>query len=302
MRKSFFLIVLTLVGQPGRGVAQQQPDQPRPASQIIPIYSSNQHGLVIVHFNNGPSVPLLFDTGTTDNILDSAYAGRLGLAHLGPSRITDGATGKPVPGYSSFVRLVAARNFTREQVPVQVTDFSHPEAVGVLGPNLFSGSLVQLEFARDRLIISNKSPGSIPQSAAESYLGPQGDALPAAHISIAGLTVKAVLDSGNSEAVTLPLSMSKKIPLASAPALSGVARSASGNQNLYRARLEGDLKVGPLTLRNPDINFVEHDADPNIGLPILQRLKIVLDPAEHRDWVIFVKESGLNCENVSSEH
>lgn len=272
-------------------LGQQKPSSPSAPQQIIPIYSSNQHGLIIVRFDDGPSVPLLFDTGTTDNILDSAYAARLKLPNMGPSTLVDGATHKKIAGHVSVVQRLTIRNVVRSNVPVQVTDFSHPEAVGLLGPYLFSGNLVQLDFGHDRLRILEKTSSTIPASAAEPYLGPAGDALPAAHVKVGGLTLQAVLDSGNSEAVTLPLRVASKIPLASAPIVIGSARSASGEQKIYHARLAGDLKLGPLTLRNPDIHFVEGESEGNIGLPTLRLLNILLDPAGHRGWIVGLAET-----------
>jgi predicted aspartyl protease len=290
MNRLILLAFLTCaLGQ--AALAQQQSSSPSAPQQTIPIYSSNQHGLIIVRFDDGPSVPLLFDTGTTDNILDSAYAERLKLPHMGPSSLIDGARHKTIPGYASVVQRLTMRNVVRSNVPVQVTNFSHPEAVGLLGPYLFSGNLVQLDFGHDRLRILEKTSATIPTSEAEPYLGPPGDALPAAHVNVGGLTLQAVLDSGNSEAVTLPLSMASKIPLASTPVLTGAARSASGEQKIYHARLAGDLKLGPLTLRNPDIHFVEGEAEGNIGLPTLRLLNIVLDPAGRRGWIVGLAET-----------
>ena len=267
-------------------VAQQRSPSENAPPQIIPIYSSNQHGLIIGRFNDGPSVPLLFDTGTTDNILDSGYAARLKLPNMGPSSLTDGARHQKVLGYASVVKRLTMRNVVRSNVAVQVTDFAHPEAVGLVGPYLFSGKLVQLDFGHDRLRILEKTSATIPTSAAQTYFGQAGDALPAAHVEVGGLTIPVVLDSGNSEAVTLPLAMASKIPLASAPVEAGTARSASGQQKIYHAKLAGDLKVGPLTLHNPDIHFVEGETEGNIGMPTLRLLNIMLDPAGHRGWII----------------
>ena len=133
MNRLILLAFLTCaLGQ--AALAQQQSSSPSAPQQTIPIYSSNQHGLIIVRFDDGPSVPLLFDTGTTDNILDSAYAERLKLPHMGPSSLIDGARHKTIPGYASVVQRLTMRNVVRSNVPVQVTDFSHPEAVGLSRP------------------------------------------------------------------------------------------------------------------------------------------------------------------------
>lgn len=262
----------------------------KPAGNSIPLYTSSQHSLIVVRIGDGTQVPLIFDTGTTDNILDTAFAATLGLPKTGPSKVVDGATGKPVPGYSSTLSKIIARKVERDSVPVQVTDFPHPDAVGVVGPYLFSGSLVALELGQGRIRIIDAAGAALPTGPAEPYLGPFDDALPAAHVTIAGTTLQAHLDSGSSAAVTLPLAMAAKLPLEAPPVQAGVARSASGEQPFYRARLKGDVRVGPLVLHNPSINFNAGQAEANIGLPVLRQLTILLDPDHRRLWITGLEE------------
>lgn len=266
------------------------PAPAKPAGNSIPLYTSSQHSLIVLRIGDAAQAPLIFDTGTTDNILDTAYAARLGLPKNGPSKVVDGATGKPVPGYSSTLPGISARKVTRQAVPVQVTDFPHPDAVGVVGPYLFSGSLVALELGQSRIRVIDRAGFALPTGPAEPYLGPWNDALPAAHVTIAGTTVQADLDSGSSAAVTLPLAMAAKLPLEAPPAQAGVARSASGEQPYYRAKLKGDVRVGPLVLHNPALNFVAGQENANIGLPVLRQLKILLDPDQRRLWITGLEE------------
>jgi len=268
---------------PAEGLAAKHP--PAAGETVLSVYLSRQHAIVIIKIGDNAPVPVLFDTGTTDEILDTSYAARLGLPRTGDSHVVDGASGKPVPGYSSVLPRLTIGRAVRSNVPVQVTAFSHPDVVGVFGPYMFSGDLVTLELGCGRIRVLDKESGRIPATPSEPYLGPPSDALPAARISIAGVEVSAHLDSGNNAAVTLPLAMAARIPLQAKPQKTATAQSASGEQDVWSARLKGRIRVGPLVLENPSIDFVAGASDANIGLPILRQLIITLDPAERRSWI-----------------
>ncbi len=81
---------------------------PPPAAAVVrpvesfPFYSSKNRMLVIARFKGGAPAPLVFDTGTNGNIIDTAFARSIGLPNVGPSNSVDGATGKPIPGFRSF--------------------------------------------------------------------------------------------------------------------------------------------------------------------------------------------------------
>jgi|688.fasta_scaffold122769_2 predicted aspartyl protease len=270
--------------------AEGAPAKAAPAGEVIPLYVSGQHALMIVRIGDSAPAPVIFDTGTTDDVLDTGFAKSLRLERTGASHVIDGATGQGVPGYSAALPRVAMHRVVRTGVEVQVTDFPHPDAVGVFGPNTFAGGLVALDFAKSRTRILEKSALTIPSAPAEPYLGPADDALPAAHVTIAGQVIQAYLDSGASAAITLPLAMADQLPLQAKPVKTGSVRSASGEQDVFSARLQGDVKLGPLTLHDPAIDFVAKAAQPNIGLPVLKRLEILLDPAERRSWIIALSE------------
>src|SRR6185295_18569442 len=65
-----------------------------PQTQIVPLYVSTNRPLVMLTIGDSEPLPVVFDTGTDENILDSAYATRAGLKIVGHSTVVDGATGK----------------------------------------------------------------------------------------------------------------------------------------------------------------------------------------------------------------
>jgi hypothetical protein len=58
----------------------------------------------------------------------------------------------------------------------------------------------------------------------------------------------------------------------------------SGEQPIYGARILGQVKIGPVVLENPQVDFRGDGA--NVGLPVIRRMTVVLDPAGRRDWVL----------------
>jgi hypothetical protein len=263
--------------------AEQAPDA------IIPLYISSDWALAILYVGDRPPAPVVFDTGTTDNILSAKYAGFLGLKSKGPAHIVDAATGKPVPGFLADVPHARLSEAEVVNPQTEIIDYERPDRVGVFGPNSFSGRLVILEFADSQVRVRRKAPDTIPAGPAFRYAGEGDEVLPSIDLALPGMTVRATLDTGNTAALILPLSLASKLPLEAPPRVVGQALSASGAQDVYGARLKGQVHIGPVTLDNPDIEFFQGAGGANVGLQVLRKLKVVLDPAERRDWVLPLK-------------
>lgn len=250
----------------------------------FPIYMSGTRPLAIMRIGAMP-VPVVFDTGTTSNALDRQFVAAIRLRQLGTSSVLDGATGVSFPAVS--VRLAGAtiNGLALGDPMADAYDYSGEDAVGLIGPNLFLGSLVYLELGWNRVRLRDKSVSAAPTGPGTPYLGPPDDSLPAVDIELPGsVTARAIMDSGATAPFSLPLAMADRLPLEAPPRVTGRARSVSGEQPVYGARLRGTVRIGSLTLVNPDINF--YGSDTVVGLPILRQMIVVLDPEARRSWVL----------------
>jgi hypothetical protein len=163
-----------------------------------------------------------------------------------------------------------------------VVDYSEPDMVGVFGPGAFKGRLVTLELARNQVRLAPLTEDNLPPGKPSPYF----HNLPAITINVAGTPVLAHLDSGQNGGLALGTGLMSKLKLKSAPAVIGQARSISGTQDIYGAQIEGDLKIGPLVLHDPQVVFGGDGERANVGYEIMRKLIVVMDPKGQRSWVL----------------
>jgi Aspartyl protease len=230
-------------------------------------------------------VPVVFDTGTNGNVVDLKLAAALNLPKTGPSPSIDGSTGKPVPGFDTFIKGASLGGTLIADARATAMDYNVTDEAGIFGPNSFPDKLVRMEGARSRLVIQPKTRDTVPAGKSFAYLGKGGDSLPSATLDFGDLKIMAILDSGNDRAIILPMSYKDKLALDGAPVQIGFNISAAGKQPIYRAHLKGSVKIADAVLDQPEILFME-GGRPNIGLPILRKFTVVFDPTEYRDWIL----------------
>ena len=293
MRSLFILAILAAngasaqVATPPAGAGPTAPTAATttPPREVVPLYMSATRALVMLRIGDNSPVPVVFDTGTNGNAVDLKLAARLKLPRTGPSPSIDGSTGKPVPGYDSFIK--GARLGGVAIVDARATAMANDETdeIGVFGPNSWPDRFVEMDGPKSRLLIRPKTASTLPGGPGTPYLGEGGSALPSATLDFGKLKVPAILDSGNDVAIILPLSYADKLDLQAAPVQIGFAVSAAGRQPILKARLKGSVSIGPATLEQPEIHFME-GGRPNIGLPVLRRLSVVYDHSGSRSWIV----------------
>ena len=253
-------------------------------SQVVPLYLSNRRMLAILRVGDSAPIPIVFDTGTSANLLDLKTAALLRLPRTGPSESVDGA-GNPVPGYAMFVRNASLSGVPIPDGPATAIDYNQTDEVGIFGPNSFPGRLVRLEGPENRLSLLPIQSETLPPCKPFQYLGTGDDGLPSAMLEIGELKIPAILDTGNDSAIILPTEYIHQIPLEGAPTRIGYVYTAAGKQPLFGGRLNGILTIGSVRLDHPEIHFAK-DGKPNIGFPILRALTVLMDPTGHRDWIL----------------
>ncbi len=264
------------------GVPFGLPQDKAPETETIPLYLSDRRVLAMLRVGDHAPAPVVFDTGTNGNLLDLAYAKSLGLPENGPSPSIDGSTGKPVPGFDTFIK--DARLGGVRIADARATAFAYPvtDEVGIFGPNSFPDRLVTLDLAKGRLIVQPKSPATLPAGPSFPY---NARRLPSIPIDLGGVRVDALLDTGNDAPMLLPLSLASKLRLAKPLTEVGTATSAAGTQPVYGGRLKGKVRVASVVLESPRLLFIEGGGT-NVGLALIRQFRIVLDPTEGRTWVL----------------
>lgn len=279
-RKALVATALLLTGVTA-GAQQTEPAKP----EIVHLYTSENRALAMLRVGDSIPLPVVFDTGTNSNLVDLAVAKRLDLPNTGSSKSVDGSTGKPVPGYNSVLRNARLGGIPIRDAETSVLAFNGTDEVGIFGPNSWPERLVEMDGPRSRLVIHPKTIQTIPTGEAMPYLGTGGAALPSAVLQIDGQAIPAILDSGNDAYIILPTAYKDRLALEAPPVASGYATSAAGRQPILKARLAGTVRMGNVTIVRPKVVFMA-GGRPNVGLPVLRRIKIVYDPSASRSWII----------------
>ena len=245
----------------------------------IPIDLTGPRPVVSLTTSTGVEAQALFDTGAMGTIVEMGHAERLGLTREGPLRPPFAGHGE---GYQSSISGMRIGDLPLPDGPVSVLVGLLPQFAAVLSPQTFAGRLVLLDLAGATLSLC---PAALAHSLGEAtpYLsGPF--ALPAMPILVGGQSIPAHIDTGSPMDLAFPMRFAESLPLAGPLVPAGRARSHMGEHPVFRARLNGTVRVGPLTLQNPEVRFTDVIPNPNVGGALLRRMVITIDAAGRRSW------------------
>jgi hypothetical protein len=250
------------------------------SSEIVPLYTSTIRPLAMLTIGDSAPIPVVFDTGSDENVLDAALAKSAGLKVVGHFNLVDDASGK-----SAEVPTVSTPHPRLSGVPldskiVRLLDYRSGDQVGIFNPYSFGDRYVVVEAGLNRLRIIPRDVGFVPPGPGHAYV----QNIPATQIRIAGKMYDAVLDTGNTSSLSLAAALVKLVPLKAPAKIVGKAVSLLGEQDVLGGDVAGPVRIGPYTLRDPQVSFV--DTVINIGFPTIRHLTIVLDPANKRSWVL----------------
>jgi len=110
----------------------------RPAIDIVPIYLSGRRALAVLRIGDHPPAPVVFDTGTSGNDVDSDYAAVTGLdydpqVHV---RVEDG-TGNSFEAKQAIIPVASLGGVPLRQSMATVFPYKERDVVGILGPPAF---------------------------------------------------------------------------------------------------------------------------------------------------------------------
>jgi Aspartyl protease len=252
------------------------------ATIVIPLDLGDTRPAVSLSVDGAAPHLAVFDTAATATTVNLAFAKELGLTNEGPLR-------PPwdrhfAGGYQSTLRGATIGGYRVAPTPVPVGDSLLPDRAAVISPELFSGMLVTVDLSAAQLRVSEKTPDAIPQEAGFGYSSPPL-AVPQVALRVGTHTYSAMLDTGSPIGLMFPLRLAKELPLRGELAQAGHAHALGRDVPIYRATIEGSVKIGPVTLTNPEIILSDAVPEPNIGAPILRGLIITMDPSEKRLWV-----------------
>ena len=223
----------------------------------------------------------LFDTGTDRTLLDLPFAHALGLKALDEEPVMT-ATGDAVPG-ALLERIPTMRlgEATFHDVDCVGLDLSNLREdgglpiVGIVGCDLFRQCLLEIDYR-------GRSLRALPRSAAPTSGGIEFDERsPWVTADFAGQPLRVLVDTGFLQTVALP--PGSRVPFVEPPRPYGEIASISGTEPKEVARLDGMLRIGELSWRDPQVLLVP--GCPKIGARLFRDALIRLDASGGRIWI-----------------
>jgi hypothetical protein len=252
-----------------------------PVSENMTLFQSTDRVMVMVRIGDGELMPMVFDTGSDGNAIDASVARRLRLKRIGQVKEVDGTSGNERILPNVVARNVSIGGLKLDRIEATAAPYDRDDAMGMITSELFSDSLLFLDLANDRAILAPRGKTPQPPGEAVSYVA----GIPTIHMSMPdGSTLPAHFDTGYNAALSLPVGMMNTVPLMRPAKVIGRFKSVSAEGEVYGGQIKGTIKIGPVTLENPDVSFLGNIA--NIGLPIIRQITLVIDAAADRAWVM----------------
>ncbi len=264
----------------GQGQARQiWPDEVTLKGKVeLPLNLTDHLPVIEARINGSGPYRFALDTGFGGMIqVTPAIAKKLGLPVVGEVK-----TGDPSGRNPKTARLFHADSVDVGAAHIKgivVGEFDRPgllEADGIIGLNIFNKLLVKLDYVGGKFTLEN---GSLAKDAI-SYSTPHG--VPSIEIDVNGTKVNTDIDSGSPAEVSLPLAMAKSLTLVSEPVVVGRGRSSDGEFQIYSAALKGEVRVGGITLKNPQLDFLSVFPVGNLGFRFLKSTMVTFDSANQK--------------------
>lgn len=247
-----------------------------------------------VAINGTPGMAIL-DSGSGASIVGTAFAARLGL-QADERKSVRGLSGTAVVRLAKNVEVTIG-SISRRLPLVVVADLSAPAAAlgrdidFLLGADFINDAALAIDVGKRQIALMPR--GSFAGGGSWRKLplmeGPRRELLTTVHID--GRPATLMVDTGSASPLMLSLKfvadhqLLKGKPVSTA-AIGGVdGMQIAGVFELLRVSL-ADLAINKITCVVPH-HWIVETADGNIGLPLLARFDMVLDPAAQSFWLRF---------------
>lgn len=263
-----------------------------PASVPFELFRENR--IILNGSVNGNETPIILDSGAGVTTIDRDFAKKIGLKK-GMSITAQGVGGVQQAELVQDV-TVEVGNLKLSGVSVAVIDLDAVEkAIGrpmpvILGRELFTNSVVGLDFDKRILTLSPAINFAAPAGATEVKLKREGT-LHYLPISVDGQPpVEAALDLGNGGALSLSKEYHEKVPaLAKLPFAIGLSGGVGGLHETKRVTMP-KVEIGGFTFSNvpTDLGSVAdgpYQDRANAGIQLFKQFHLTLDLGHDRLWL-----------------
>ena len=242
----------------------------------IPIDLSTQRPIIALNINGKGPYKFIFDTGAGRNFIDEELSKELKLEVIGKDSIGSPGTNRQVMSNRVLVSQISITNaLTSKGINMNTMPLRKMLPVdGVIGGFFFKNYLLSIDYPKSILKITQgelkkNADGVIPFSKDSRILSTE--------ISIAGNRLEAHLDSGNSGNIDIPFSLKDKLEFVEEPVEDGIIRTSLASHKRWKATLKGDVVIGNMVYKSPEVNLIEGFEFVNLGFLFFNQSQITID-------------------------
>lgn len=230
-----------------------------------------RHTFVKGQVGSFDDLDVIIDSGSGANLIDPAIAEANGFEVVDQMTVMSGGT-DPITADIVIVPEFIVGDMTLRNARFLALQLL-PNMQAILGMPAFNEHLLTYDPANDLIIVSGGTlsaddPEVVPFTRTRSLQ---------ITADINGRTIPVTLDTGSSRGLFLPYHMRDSLRLASELQQLPDARLIGGTRSMWKATLDGTLRVAGLTYSDPEIEFMDPAATANIGGQILKDARLTID-------------------------
>lgn len=258
----------------------------------VPVISRDPSPTLDVYVEGKGPYEFILDTGASGGVIHKDFATDLGLQAEGNVLVGSPLGGEPQPALLVKSSTVGIGDIIIQDVTWVAMDkgpfFSDPDGPrGVLNINWFDGILVTFDFLSDSVSFI---PGSLSTPDGIHVFQYGGSSpLPQIPVDTDGHVILCTLDSGSPGTITLPISYQDSLDLADDPVEISKARTVDTEFSILGSKLNGNVKIGDYQMENPEIRFSPVHRSGEIGMGVMEHLRLTFDPRNKRVRILSSK-------------
>lgn len=242
----------------------------------VPFTMDRNLILIKAKINSEPEQSFIFDTGTGGIVLSETVVKEYRLKSGGFTIMTSPNGGLKEKVQNVKIKMLTVGKLSLKKiktVAVKPENIFSPNAVGIIGLSAFNGNLLSIDYQKAKLIFQKGSLKSnektIPIDTRDILEG---------KVNLLGKEVLAHFDCGSPGFITIPLEWKSLYKLKYEPVFFAKGRTPGGEFEVYRSQLDGEIKIGSLTLNDPEISLFTGGFNAvNFGFQFFKKYKITID-------------------------
>lgn len=242
----------------------------------IPLDLNTKRPVLLVAINGKGPFKFIFDTGSSEHVIDQDLAQSLGFMPDQPDTgNTSGYTGIFIPANINNITIKIPETDISDNVKMNTAQLRKYYSVdGILSPSFFSKYLVTLDYQNAQLILSTGE--LIMQGSNVIPLGKISNAINFL-ITIKDIKTECRINSGNIGWVDIPYSLKEKLGIRNEVIESGAANTSVDSSRKWNGTLKGNIKIGSINYIDPEIRLIEGIDYASLGYRFLAEYRITID-------------------------